>query len=98
MAEREWTYIRKDGSTLPVHVAISAVRDGNGAINGFVATASDMTERKQLMTYLNHMTSHDQLTGLPGRTLLRERIAEAIERAMLHGRKRSEESRVGGRA
>jgi diguanylate cyclase (GGDEF)-like protein/PAS domain S-box-containing protein len=85
--EREWTYIRNDGSTLPVHVAISAVRDGNGAISGFVATASDMTERKQLMTYLNHMTSHDQLTGLPGRTLLRERIAEAIERAMLHGRK-----------
>jgi diguanylate cyclase (GGDEF)-like protein/PAS domain S-box-containing protein len=85
--EREWTYIRNDGSTLPVHVAITAVRDGNGAISGFVAIASDMTERKQLMTYLNHMTSHDQLTGLPGRTLLRERIAEAIERAMLHGRK-----------
>jgi diguanylate cyclase (GGDEF)-like protein/PAS domain S-box-containing protein len=85
--EREWTYIRNDGSTLPVRVAITAVRDGNGAISGFVAIASDMTERKQLMTYLNHMTSHDQLTGLPGRTLLRERIAEAIERAMLHGRK-----------
>jgi diguanylate cyclase (GGDEF)-like protein len=85
--EREWTYIRNDGSTLPVHVAITAVRDGNGAISGFVAIASDLTERKQLMTYLNHMTSHDQLTGLPGRTLLRERIAEAMERAMLHGRK-----------
>jgi diguanylate cyclase (GGDEF)-like protein/PAS domain S-box-containing protein len=85
--EREWTYIRNDGSTLPVHVAITAVRGGSGAISGFVAIASDMTERKQLMTYLNHMTTHDQLTGLPGRSLLRERIAEAIERAMLHGRK-----------
>ena len=56
-------------------------------VSGFVAIASDITERKQLMTYLNHMASHDQLTGLPGRTLLRERIAEAIEKAMLHGRK-----------
>jgi diguanylate cyclase (GGDEF)-like protein/PAS domain S-box-containing protein len=85
--EREWTYIRKDGTTLPVHVAITAVRDGAGNISGFVAMASDITERKQLMTYLNHMASHDQLTGLPGRSLLRERIAEAIEKAMLHGRK-----------
>ena len=85
--EREWTYVRKDGSTLPVHVAVTAVRNGIGEITGFVAIASDITERKQLMTYLNHMASHDQLTGLPGRTLLRERIAEAIEKAILHGRK-----------
>ncbi|HEX3572541.1 MAG TPA: EAL domain-containing protein [Acidobacteriaceae bacterium] len=87
MEEREWTYVRNDGSTLPVHVAVTAVRDGAGAVSGFVAIASDITERKQLMTYLNHMASHDQLTGLPGRTLLRERIAEAVEKAMLHGRK-----------
>jgi diguanylate cyclase (GGDEF)-like protein/PAS domain S-box-containing protein len=87
MEEREWTYVRNDGSTLPVHVAITAVQDARGHVSGFVAMASDITERKQLMTYLNHMASHDQLTGLPGRTLLRERIAEAIEKAMLHGRK-----------
>jgi diguanylate cyclase (GGDEF)-like protein/PAS domain S-box-containing protein len=85
--EREWTYVRNDGSTLPVHVAITAIKDGSGSVSGFIAIASDITERKQLMTYLNHMASHDQLTGLPGRTLLRERIAEAIEKAMLHGRK-----------
>jgi diguanylate cyclase (GGDEF)-like protein/PAS domain S-box-containing protein len=85
--EREWTYVRNDGSTLPVHVAVTAVKDGAGIVSGFIAIASDITERKQLMTYLNHMASHDQLTGLPGRTLLRERIAEAIEKAMLHGRK-----------
>jgi diguanylate cyclase (GGDEF)-like protein len=85
--EREWTYVRTDGSTLPVHVAVTAVKDGAGNVSGFIAIASDITERKQLMTYLNHMASHDQLTGLPGRTLLRERIAEAIEKAMLHGRK-----------
>jgi diguanylate cyclase (GGDEF)-like protein/PAS domain S-box-containing protein len=85
--EREWIYVRNDGSTLPVHVAVNAVKDADGSIRGFIAIASDITERKQLMTYLNHMVSHDQLTGLPGRTLLRERIAEAIEKAMLHGRK-----------
>ncbi len=85
--ERDWTYIQRDGSALPVHVAMTAVRDGAGGVQGFVAIASDITERKQLMTYMKHMASHDQLTGLPGRTLLRERIAEAIEKATQHGRK-----------
>jgi diguanylate cyclase (GGDEF)-like protein len=85
--EREWTYVRRDGSTFPVHLAVTAVRDAGGEVTGFVAIASDISERKQMMTYLSHMASHDQLTGLPGRTLLRERIAEAIERAMLHNRK-----------
>jgi len=33
------------------------------------------------------MASHDQLTRVPGRTLLRERVGEAIERATQHGRK-----------
>ena len=85
--EREWTYMRRDGSTLPVNLAETAVRDGSGAVAGYIAIASDISERKQMMTYLSHMASHDQLTGLPGRTLLRERVAEAIEKAMLHGRK-----------
>jgi len=85
--EREWTYIRRDGSTLPVLLAVTPVRNGGGEVAGYIAIASDISERKQMMTYLSHMASHDQLTGLPGRTLLRERIAEAIEKAMLHGRK-----------
>jgi diguanylate cyclase (GGDEF)-like protein/PAS domain S-box-containing protein len=85
--ERDCTYIQRDGTTLPVHVAVTAVRDGGGSIGGFIAIASDITERKQLMTYLKHMASHDQLTGLPGRLLLRESIADAIEKAAQEGRK-----------
>jgi len=85
--ERDWTYIQRDGTTLPVHVAVTSVRDGAGEISGFITISSDITERKQLMMYLKHMASHDQLTGLPGRPLLRERIGEAIEKASLHGRK-----------
>jgi diguanylate cyclase (GGDEF)-like protein/PAS domain S-box-containing protein len=85
--ERDWTYIHRDGTTLPVHVAVTAVRDGTGDVIGFIAIASDITERNQLKMYLKHMASHDQLTGLPGRPLLSERIAAAIEKATLHGRK-----------
>jgi len=85
--ERDCTYIQRDGTTLPVHVAVTSVRDGAGVISGYISIASDITERKQLMTYLKHMASHDQLTGLPGRLLLRESITDAIERAGQEGRK-----------
>jgi PAS domain-containing protein len=40
--EREWTYMRRDGSTFPVHVAVTAVRDGAGEVSGFIAIASDI--------------------------------------------------------
>ena len=45
--EREWTYIRKDGSRFPVHLSISPVRDQRGEIVGFLGIASDLTEKKQ---------------------------------------------------
>jgi PAS domain S-box-containing protein len=45
--EREWTYIRKDGSRFPVHVSVSALRDAAGSLTGFLEIASDITERKR---------------------------------------------------
>ena len=45
--EREWTYIRKNGSTFPVLLSVTALRDSNGKITGFLGIGSDLTERKQ---------------------------------------------------
>ena len=44
--EHEWTYIRKDGSRFPVLLNITALRDEDGKITGFLGIASDITERK----------------------------------------------------
>ncbi len=44
---REWTYIRKDGSRLPVLLSISVMHGADGAINGYVGVARDLTERKK---------------------------------------------------
>ena len=43
-----WTYIRKDGSTLDVSVAITAVHDAEGRLTGFLRIATDITARKAL--------------------------------------------------
>ena len=47
-AESEWSYVRKDGSILPVWLSITAVRDADGCITGFMEVASDLTPRKNL--------------------------------------------------
>jgi two-component system sensor histidine kinase/response regulator len=45
--EHVWTYIRKDGSRLPVLLSVSALRGEDGAINGFLGISSDMSVREQ---------------------------------------------------
>lgn len=40
---REWTYVRKDGSRLPVLLAVTAFRDPAGWIKGFLGVATDLT-------------------------------------------------------
>lgn len=45
--EREWTYISKDGSRVPVLLTVSAMRDESGDISGYVGIAADLTLRKQ---------------------------------------------------
>jgi PAS domain S-box-containing protein len=50
--EREWSYIRKDGSRFPVELSITALRDGSNNITGFLGIGSDITERKQALAAL----------------------------------------------
>jgi PAS domain S-box-containing protein len=49
--EREWTYVRKDGSHLTVSVTVTALRAA-GQITGFLKVATDITERRQTQTEL----------------------------------------------
>jgi two-component system, sensor histidine kinase and response regulator len=45
--EREWTFVRKDGTRLIVSVSINPVADSHGNITGFVGIAHDITKRKE---------------------------------------------------
>lgn len=40
-----WTYIRKDGSRIPVKLTISALRDENGESTGYLGIAYDITRQ-----------------------------------------------------
>jgi len=45
--EREWTYIRKDGSRFPVFLCVTAMYDPQGHVTGYVGIARDITKRRQ---------------------------------------------------
>ncbi|MGP1373501.1 MAG: GAF domain-containing protein, partial [Almyronema sp.] len=43
--EREWTYIRKDGSRFSVSLSVTAVRNPQGELVGFLGIGSDISDR-----------------------------------------------------
>ncbi|WP_295640668.1 diguanylate cyclase [uncultured Methylibium sp.] len=83
--EREWTYLRKDGSRFPVGLTVSAIRADAGRITGYLALAIDITERKRAEETIRHLAHHDPLTGLPNRSLLADRLDVALRRAQRNG-------------
>jgi PAS domain S-box-containing protein len=52
----ELTYIRKDGSRLPAVVSVTALRDSDGAIIGFLLIGTDNTARKQIEAEQTQLT------------------------------------------
>ncbi len=45
--EREWTYVRKDGSRFPVRLSTTALRGPDGRIEGFLGIAADLSEHEE---------------------------------------------------
>ncbi|OGR74296.1 MAG: hypothetical protein A2089_03920 [Elusimicrobia bacterium GWD2_63_28] len=43
---REWTYVSKDGRPFPVELVVTAIKDHNGLLTGFVGLATDISSRK----------------------------------------------------
>ncbi len=45
--ENDWTYVRKDGSRFPVRLTVTAMRNAQGDLTGFVGIGKDLSELKQ---------------------------------------------------
>ncbi len=44
--QREWKYVRKDSTVVPVLLTVTALRDEQNRINGYLGIAADISERK----------------------------------------------------
>ncbi|MFA7293418.1 MAG: EAL domain-containing protein [Rhodocyclaceae bacterium] len=69
---------RKNGEVYPKWLTISAVKDSSGVVTHYVGTHFDITERKLAEEKINELAFYDQLTSLPNRTLLLDRLKQTM--------------------
>ncbi len=68
----------KDGSIYAQIITISAIQDAKGAIQNYVGLFTDITSLKEQQQQLEHIAHYDVLTQLPNRTLLADRLNQAM--------------------
>ena len=72
---------RKNGKVYPEWQSISAVYDQAGEVAEYVSVFSDITRRKLTEEEIRYRANFDPLTGLPNRSLLMERLTQAIKQS-----------------
>jgi diguanylate cyclase (GGDEF)-like protein/PAS domain S-box-containing protein len=77
--------IRKDGTEMAIEDRASPIHDTGGGVVGAVMVVHDVTEAREHAEKLGKLALYDNLTGLPNRTLLVDRLIQAIERAYRNG-------------
>ena len=77
----EARYLTADGGVRHMEIHAWIFRGPTGEPLGSTGTLTDVTERRIAEAELERRATHDALTGLPNRTLLCTRIADAVDRS-----------------
>ena len=73
--------IRCDGAELAIETSAAPIHDRQGGVIGAVMVAHDVTIARELSHKLARLALHDSLTDVPNRTLLSDRLDQAMMRA-----------------
>ncbi|WP_326937892.1 EAL domain-containing protein [Frateuria sp. Soil773] len=72
---------RRDGTSYPERLSISALRDEQGRVQHYVAVITDISTTKANQQRLEYLAAHDPLTGLVNRVEFERSCARAIAAA-----------------
>ncbi|HET9578267.1 MAG TPA: diguanylate cyclase [Usitatibacter sp.] len=81
---RVWSR-RKSGEVFPASMTVSAVQDGRGRVTHYFGVLVDATEQAEAEERMRRLAQYDALTRLPNRTLLEDRLRQALAIASRNG-------------
>jgi len=73
--------IRRDGAEFAIEDSAAPIHDQHGLATGAVIVFHDVSVARAMGAEMSHMAQHDTLTNLPNRTLLQDRLTQAIATA-----------------
>jgi len=73
--------IRRDGAEFAIEDSAAPIHDQHGLATGAVIVFHDVSAARAMGVEMSHMAQHDTLTNLPNRTLLQDRLTQAIATA-----------------
>jgi diguanylate cyclase (GGDEF)-like protein/PAS domain S-box-containing protein len=82
----EKRYLRKDGTQVWVRITSALRRAVDGAPLYHISVVEDITGQKIAQERVHYLATHDELTGLPNRSLFSQVLDAAIEVAQQDGR------------
>lgn len=72
---------RKDGNFFWEYVTIAPIRNDDGILTNLLISKEDITQRKEAEEKLYRQANYDDLTQLPNRALVVDRLSQALERS-----------------
>ena len=73
--------IRRDGAEFAIEDSAAPIHDQHGLATGAVIVFHDVSVARAMGAEMSHLAQHDILTNLPNRTLLQDRLTQAIATA-----------------
>lgn len=75
---------RKNGESYPEWLSLSVFKDDHGQVVNYIATFTDITQRKKDQAQLSYLAQFDSLTELPNRRLLIDRLTQHLNHIERH--------------
>jgi diguanylate cyclase (GGDEF)-like protein/PAS domain S-box-containing protein len=79
--------VRRDDFEIPIEDSVAPIHDRGGQATGAVIVFRDVSAAQAMALQMTHSAEHDCLTGLPNRTLVNDRVNQAIAYGERHAKK-----------